>query len=295
MLCVSGHQARSEEFTYAPAEKMNYWRDEMRRGKVGSIGCGLALSAVVIAGSVSSAFGATTYTTTATGSSKGGSKAAPAPFSGAWTLKGDAGPGVRPATPVSWSWSWEGVVLNGKGMPMCTAAQIDAAQSDSVCPKGSLLGRGVDLIAQFGPIGDPLSNVNCNGKDFLFYNAGKTAMTLHIVGPADQCGGLDYIAPTVISLSTKAKRTTATINWPNNITNPLPGLQATLNFGQSVFPVVKNKVKQGKKKVKKSYANSVGCKGTRDFVFTVVDEEGSGVTQTQSVGKCTQPKAKKKK
>ena len=271
----------------------------------GRIKLGLITVAVTTIGLASTAYGATTYTTTATGSPKGGTKKAPAPFSGSWTLVGDAGAGVRPATPVSWSWSWEGVVSNAKGIPTCTAAQIDAAQSDSVCPPGSKIGvTGAPLVAQFGPIGDPLTSVDCNGKNFEFFNAGNNAMTLFIVGPADQCGGLDYLPPVAMTVTRTGNSSTFTIPWLENLTHPLPGLQSSLNSGGATFPVTKAATKSlssmatSAKKTKKKptyFLSDVGCKGpTRDFTYTVVDEETGTNTITGSSGKCKPPKKNKK-
>jgi hypothetical protein len=237
----------------------------------------------------------TTYTTTQTGSKSGGSKKAPAPFSGSWVLKGDAGPGLRPASPISWSWGWEGVVVKPKGFPVCTPEQIDAAQSNSVCPKGSLIGTSTPLVAQFGPAGDKTQNASCAGKSFLFYNAGPGKMVLYIDGPGEQCGGLQYFPPAAMTVTTKNNSSTMGLVWPANIPNPLPGLKGALNEGGGIFPVTKTTVKKKGKKVKSAYFQSVGCSGTRDFTFTVVDEEIGTTTLKGSAGKCTTPKKKKKK
>ena len=65
-----------------------------------------------------------------------------------------------------------------------------------------------DLVAQFGPQGDKTQSLTCNGKGFTFYNAGPGEMTLFIEGPADQCGGIDYLAPLPVTYTTKGKSTT---------------------------------------------------------------------------------------
>ena len=265
----------------------------------GSTRRGLALAVlaagIIIAVGPGIAQAATTYKLTGTGSTKAGSKKAPAPFNGSFILNADGGPGMRAASPVSWQWAWEGVVIDGTGLPTCTAAQIDAAQSPSVCPKGSLVGRGDNLTAQIGPVGDPFNSVDCLGKHFEYFNAGPKEIAILVTGPGDQCAGVTYTAPTTINLSTKGNTTTATLNWPLNFTQPLPGVEATLNNGGGIFPLLKKTVKKGKKKVKSAYMTSVGCKGpTRSFTFTAVDTEGS-TTQTSSAGKCVVPKKKKKK
>jgi hypothetical protein len=257
-----------------------------------------ACAAAVIASAVmaASASAVTSYSTTATGSPNAGSKKSPAPFGGNWLLNSDAGPGVRPATQITWAWAWEGVVVRPQGFPVCTAAQIDAVQSDSICPAKSLIGTpGRDLIAQFGPAGDPLSNADCLGKKFRIYNAGPGAMTLFIFGPGSSCGGLEYLPPIAMNVTTKNNTSTMTVPWLPNITHPLPGIDAALNSGGINFTVAKAKVKKKGKTTKSAYLQSVGCSGTREFTFTVVNEEnGSNVAKT-SAGKCKQPKKKKKK
>jgi hypothetical protein len=227
-----------------------------------------------------------------------GSKKAPAPFGGTWILESSSGAGIRPPSPVFWAWSWEGVVANPKGFKTCTVVQIDAAQSDAGCPKGSQIGTtSQNLIAQFGPQTDKTQNLTCNGKGFTFYNAGPGQIALFIEGPADQCGGIDYLAPLPVIYTKKGKSTEFKIVWPNNITQPLPGLESALNSGGGAFPVTKTKYKQKGKTVKSSFLQSVGCSGkTRDLVYTVDDVENPApeVFKT-SAGPCKQPKKAKKK
>ena len=265
-------------------------RQPWRRGLIFGCSVAAAVSLAVAAPAVA----ATTYSSTATGTPSAGSKKAPAPFGGSWTLRGDAGAGIRPATPVSWAWAWEGVVVKPQGFPTCTAAQIDAAQSDSVCPRGSRVGgSSIESIAQFGPAGDPTSNLTCTGKEFNFYNAGPGKMVIFLVGPPDQCGGIDYLAPVEMSVTTKNKSSTMKIEWLPNITNPLPGLKSSLNQGGGLFNVVKTKVKKKGKTTKSAYLQSVGCGGaTRDFTFTIVDEEAGSTAVKTSAGKCKQAKKK---
>ena len=110
-----------------------------------------------------------------TGSGAGGSKAAPAPFSGAWTIKAtnNINPSYRAAVPFSWSWSWEGVTVRQKGIPTCDIQAINDAKSTSVCPPKSHVGiSATPAIAEFGPLGMAEGpNTQCLGKTFDIYNS----------------------------------------------------------------------------------------------------------------------------
>ena len=97
-----------------------------------------------------------------------------------------------------------------------------------------------------------------------------------------------------MTVTTKNKSSTMKISWLQNITNPLPGLKSSLNQGGGLFDVVKTKVKKKGKTTKSAYLQSVGCSGaTRDFTFTVEDEETGTTAVKASAGKCKQPKKKK--
>jgi hypothetical protein len=268
-----------------------------KAGTKGEIGMrkmmiGLALTAVAAVGVTSIAQGESKIVLSkVTGTPKAGTKKAPVAFSGGFDFGVDSA-GLRGASQFSYEWWWEGVQGGLKGFPTCTAAQIDAGQTDSVCPKGSQVGSITGLVAQLGPEGDGGVNfIDCKGKSVRFYNSSPTTITWFVVGPGDQCAGVGYLAPFTMELRKVGKETHFFTELPLNIRNPLPGIEGALTTLPTLFFNKSAKIK-GKKQF---YFRSTGCKGTRDFTFRLVDKEGTKTTTTPA-GKCKPaPKPKKKK
>ena len=195
---------------------------------------------------------------------------------------------------MSWEWWWEGVTFNGGSFPKCTAAQIDAAQSDSVCPKGSLIGSVSPAEAALGPVSDPTQSLSCKGKTISIYNAGASEVTWFTEGPGEQCAGVGYLAPFTAALKKVGNSTHTTLTWPPNIVQPLHGVEGGFNLTNTTYFKVAGKPKKGKKG-KSFYATSIACKGSRDFTVIIVDTEGKNTMNT-TAGKCkASPKPKKKK
>jgi hypothetical protein len=287
---------------------------------------GLALGALFAFGLAGTAQAATstesTWNATATGSAGGGSKSAPAPFSGSWTLTAtnNVNPAFRPATPSSWTWSWEGVKVNQKGVPSCTTDQVNDAKSVAGCPAGSHIGIGPVPGAIFGNAADAAGpNTFCGGKTFDLYNGKPGELTLVLDGPPEQCGTLGFLGALPVTLATSGGKTTMTWPVPENIQHPLPGADGALLGGTMVFNNLKAKVKPPKGKRKKalrkcrkignpkkqrncrkranrrqkvSLFNSINCKGARAFQMAVVDTFGTHQIN-MNAGSCKKPKKKK--
>jgi hypothetical protein len=273
----------------------------MRRLTIGlAVGALLALS---LASSADAASTASTWNATATGTTAGGTKATPAPFTGSWTMSNtnDANPSFRPATPASWSWSFEGVTVRQNGIPSCTTEQINDAKSVAGCPPGSHIGISPPQAAAFGPAGLAEGpNTECTGKTFDLYNGKPGELTLVIDGPPELCGTLGFLGAYPIVLATSAGRTSMTWNIPDNLQHPFPGAEGTLRGGSMLLNNLQATVKSAgataakKKKRKRSYLfTSVNCKGPRDFTMTVVDTFGSHPLSS-TAGSCKAPKKKKK-
>lgn len=254
----------------------------------------LTIVAVVALAAATVAYAQSEYSVDATASKKAGSTEKPKPFKGTWTYSVSGEGGTRAPAPDSWEWSWEGVKVNGKKFPTCTPEEIDAAQSDSVCPGKSLV-LEAPIVAELGPENDPSSSVTCLGKSFRAYNGGKNKLTWIVVGPAEQCAVVAYLPPFEGTLKTKktkvasaakkknkkAKTSTFILPLPENITHPLPGIAGGPNEVDATFI----QRKKGKKKNKVAYMESTGCKGKREFKFTTVDTEGKHVDKTNA-GRC---------
>lgn len=257
----------------------------------------VALVAAVVAGLLSTAPVAsaqTTYEASATGSKKAGKPNKPKPFNGSWAYTAGGPNGSRAPAPLTWTYSWEGVKVDGSKFPKCTTQMIDAAQSDSVCPGKSLIGEA-PFTALLGPEGLPDTNVLCAGKMMRMYNAGKKTIAWYIQGPAVNCAGVAYLPPFEASVSTKksklasaskkkskkASTSSVTVRFPDNITHPLPGIEGGLNDIETTF--LKRTTKKKGKKI--AYMESTGCKGDRDFTFVTIDSEGEHLNET-TAGKC---------
>ncbi len=270
---------------------------------------GLALGGLLSLGLVTNAHAVSTeatWTSSGTGTQGGGSKAAPAPFSGSWLIKAtnNADPSYRAAVPFSWTWSWEGVTARQKGIPQCSIQAINDAKSTSVCPPGSHIGVGPNAVAEFGPLGAAEGpNTQCLGKTFDVWNSAPGTFALVLDGPPEQCATLGFLGAYPITLANKGGVTEFTWTLEDNIKYPLPGAEGGLPEGGMNWANIKAKPKgkgksasaaKKKKKAKpKNLFVSVNCKGTRDFKMVVVDGFGTH-TITSSAGNCKAPKKKKK-
>jgi hypothetical protein len=269
-----------------------------------TLGLGLgALFALTVATSAQAVSTESTWTASGTGSPAGGTKSAPAAFSGTWSLSGknNANPDFRAAVPSQWQWAWEGVRVRQQGVPVCTVEQVNDAHSVAGCPPGSHIGTSdpSKFRAEFGPIGLAEGpNTQCFGKTFDLYNGSAGSITMVIDGPPEQCATLGFLGAYPITLSTSGGKTTMTWDLPLNLQQPFPGAEGGLPLGSMVFGVVKAPSKKSKKKGKKAAKHflleSINCKGPRDFTYSVTDPYGKHTINT-TAGTCKAPKKKKKK
>lgn len=198
---------------------------------------------------------------------KGGTKAKPKPVAPVFSFTGQ-GPtsDTRPGTPKEVQFVMQGLRENGGSFPKCTAAQIDAAQSDKSCPKGSAVATG-GLHAKLGPEGDKTSNAACS-KDFTLYNSGKHKTSLFVTGDPAQCAGVGYLPPIAMPWKAVKGGTMLRLPFPQNISHPLPGLEGSFDEMHFTFKTLKKK-KAGKTV---GYLESVGCKGTRKLTVKFLPE-----------------------
>lgn len=227
-----------------------------------------------------------TVTAAATASKGMGTKQAPKGVGAGITTGATTSDGSRPESAKELRSSWAGIVSNGKHFPKCTVDQIDMMQSDSTCPKGSLVAKGT-LKAVIGPEADfDTPGANCV-KEVRVYNAGANQATVLLVGSAADCVGVGYLPPFPATWSKAGGidgGQTLVTPIPSNISHPLPGVlgsttQLTMNF-------MKQSVKfKGKKEF---YLSSVGCKGgKRKFTQVVVGDPSNKIYTTKTTaGAC---------
>jgi hypothetical protein len=117
---------------------------------------------------------------------KGATKAKPLPVELKFSFQVKSSTGGRPAPIKTYSIGFYGGTSNGGPFPKCTPDQINAAQSDSGCPKGSLVGSGtVKNVA--GSASDPTdTSIPCN-LSLKIYNAGVNRAALYLQGDPPDC------------------------------------------------------------------------------------------------------------
>lgn len=213
-----------------------------------------------------------------------GTKQKPVPVRASYTFHVSTTDGSRPEAVKRFEQSWEGVRSYGRYFPTCSLAKIAAAQSDSVCPKGSLVGTGPihSLVGpgnNFAALGSP-----CD-RETHSYNGGQNKLVVIFVGPGTKCLGTSYTPPFTARWTSSGLgggQTNVTIP-PFNQTNPVPGLlvstfDLSFTFPKRVITVKGRKV---------SYLMSVGCKGKRSARELYVRQpSGQSTTTKATAGAC---------
>ncbi len=145
------------------------------------------------------AAGVATATTTLNFNSYGGSltvapsaagsaaKPSPAGFTEALAAA-SAQPGLNAAPLVDIKLTLYGLKLDSKDFPTCSVASIVAAQTDTGCPKGSLVASG-SIVAAVGPTSLTGPTIPCDPLLHV-YNAGGGELTFFfVISGAHQCAG----------------------------------------------------------------------------------------------------------
>jgi hypothetical protein len=224
-------------------------------------------------------------TITATGGAGGGGTKAKPKANAPYFVFSVAGPrpGARPATPTKVIAIWTGERENAAGFPVCTAAMIQTKESDSGCPRGSLIGTGT-LKAKVGPAGNPDSNATCS-KQISIYNGGGNRAVQFYYGPGAACAGVSYLPPVPMYWSNAGGKATLTLPVPENVSHPLPGVEGTITAETLKF---KKLISAGKKR--HAYLAGIGCgsRRARSFTYTLYASSypGGKLSKTVRAGKC---------
>lgn len=212
----------------------------------------------------------------------GGAKKKPKPVTVKYLVNINGPEGRRANTATELDATWAGLRSNGKFFPTCTAAEIDAAQSDAGCDPGAVIGTG-HVEAKIGPAADPTSPGALCKKDVKIYNEGQGKVNVFSSGNPADCLGIGYLPPVPGTVRVKGKNLVYALPIPDNIQQPLPGVSGYFSRIDVTFAKKTVKVK-GKKR---GYFESVGCgkAGTRAFSFTTVTP-GGNTTAKNAAGKC---------
>jgi hypothetical protein len=193
-----------------------------------------------------------TYTASATFSpSKAGTKAKPVAVGITIDQAAHGSGGNRSAVLTELGNTFYGVQSNGKLFPVCTPATINNAQSDSGCPKGSLIGTGT-VHAVIGPSNNPAAPGTQCTKTVNIYNAGQGKLSEYLFGAPIACGGIGFLPAYPATITVSGGTLKIDVPVPGYITHAVPSVDGSLT-GQHI--VYKKLVSKGH-----GFFESVGCK-----------------------------------
>jgi len=183
--------------------------------------------------------------------------------------------GQRPSPVQQYKITFAGLEVDQKGIPVCTADQLNAAQTDAGCPKGSLVGSG-KVDNQVGTTADPTSKNSCT-LALAIYNSKPGHNSLWLTGT---CVGTPVHNAIDGQYVQKGINSTLQFTVPKTLLHPIPGLDNAVTNVTSTI----NKIKVGKQGYYSSYAGCV--KHKRAVSDTFVSEAGqSSVAKTTA--KCS--------
>jgi hypothetical protein len=211
---------------------------------------------------------------------RGGTAAKPKPADLKFTFKLSDPAGNVPQVVKTYEIKVEGGRVNSSLVPACKGSAMDAAGSDSKCPKGSQIGSGT-LTALIGKTGAPTTDaLNC-ALPFKIYNSGGGRAALWIVARQPAC-------PVALTQSVPAtwtkSGTTAGLKFtvPDLLRHQI-GLDVPVVAASATIKKI-TKTSHGRTK---GFLESTGCKdGKRDFSVTFTTEDGQHQTVSKTLGYC---------
>jgi len=217
-----------------------------------------------------------TYSVTAlTSPTKSGTKKKPIPISLTFHYKVGEVHNERPAVVNQYQIGFDGVKLTQTGLPTCTATQLNNAQSDAACPKGSVVGQGT-VNNMVGPTSDPTNNPGMCTLALKLYNGVKNHLALWLTGTCVGTAVHNAIDATYVYKGTLA---VLQFTVPGPLLHPIPGID------NSVTNVVSkiNKISVGKGSKKTGYyATTGGCKKHKRLVQVVFITEANSTSPSTS-------------
>jgi hypothetical protein len=183
-----------------------------------------------------------------------------------------------------------GLTTDGKDFPTCSLSKIAAAKSDTVCPKGALIGSG-SIQATLGPATDQAANapdqLPCNPLlDAWNGGQGKVVYFFVDTAPNHLCAGgavpTGFVGPFQGTAKTVGKNLVMNTPIPSSVSFPLAGVEGSLTNETLVWKHLTKKLKNGKTV---ATITSVACKGgKRPYTVAFTAESGpGGSSSTQSV------------
>ncbi len=248
----------------------------------------VAVVAVLVVGALASAAYAATQVNVysvqgSVSPNQGASKKKPRPVRLKFSFQVKEQSGNRPSPIKTYSIGFYGGRSNGGPFPKCTAAQINAVQSDARCPKGSKVGSAF-VKNNAGNSADPTdTSIPCN-LSMTIYNAGKNRAALYLQGNPPDC---------VISISQAidaryvsafgGKGQALQFSVPYNLLHPIPGID---NAQVDVTSTINKVTRRVKGRTEGYFQVDQACPKSRrvPIQVTFTSEAGQSV-----VAKTTQP------
>jgi hypothetical protein len=158
----------------------------------------------------------------------------------------------------------------------CTAASINAAQSNSGCAANAKVGSGT-VKALVGTAGQPTDpNAKCD-LDLTIYSGGGKHLTLYLAGDTPNC--IAHIAQAIDApLTASSTGSSLSFTVPPTLLHPVTGLDVAVTSVQSTI----KKITKGKK----GFFASVGCSGQRKVSVQFTAENGQTESAENTAGKC---------
>jgi hypothetical protein len=196
--------------------------------------------------------------------------------------------GKRPALIKKYDINFAGLQVNTNLFKGCTAAKIDAAQSDKGCPKGSLMGTGAVENATGSTGNESDRSLSCH-LDLKLYNSrnNKAAIYLHGEQSADPAKNCPLAIDKAIDANfvRTAKGTSLQFSVDETLLHPAPGFDNAVILVKST--VRKATVKKNGKT--RGWFESIGgCKNKkRAITVTFTPQNGTPSQKAQKLVPCS--------
>lgn len=202
--------------------------------------------------------------------------------------------GKRPALIKKYSIKFAGMQVNTNFFKACTAAKLDAEQSDANCPKGSLMGTG-DVENLAGSSSDENARSLTCHLDLKLYNSGNNKAAIYLVGGPNDPRGPAKSCPLEVNKAIDATfvrtRNGGVVNTALEFTvdefllHPAPGFDNAV----AVVDTSVRKATVRKNGKTRGWFESVGAclNKKRAITVTFTPENGQPAQKAQSLAACT--------
>jgi hypothetical protein len=245
----------------------------------------VAITALFAVSAVALAQSSTYSVTASTSPAKPGTKSKPVPIALKFGISA-AGVTGRPASSKTFKVGFSGLHSNGKAFKTCSAASINAIQSDKNCTAAAKVGSGTvhNLAGATGDLTD--TSITCDLK-VTFYNAGANRAAIYLQGGPGIAGAS---CPIAISQALDAKFVSFSgggqalqFDIPSNLIHPIGGIDNAIITID--FSISKKTAKVGKKTV--GYFEAVGgCKAHKRAIALTLTSEAGATSNSSASAKC---------